>query len=356
MSSDEQAGCCLRRLTPPPAALRPPVPPASLAHRELLGGEFWQRIPAYANVSEAEFLDHKWQAKHSITNIGKLLAALEGLVSEGFIADAQRGFERAPMSVRVSPYLLSLIDWSNPEHDPLRLQFIPLGVAPAARSPAPGPGFAARARGHAGARADPPLRRQGAVPGAGHLPGLLPLLHAQLRGRHRHGRGGEVPAQGERRSLAEDVRLHPLAARAGGHRHLGRRRVPAAARADHADRRDAAVDRPHPADALRDQGAGGDAAEDPDRRRLDRRAHPRGRAGAQAAQGGRAAHALQPPARDHRDHEGGDGQAVRARHHRAQPERAAAAGQRQRRHDDAAAAGGSATSTSTRTTSTCTTS
>ena len=109
------------------AALRPPVPPASLAHRELLGGEFWRRVPSYANVTEAEFLDHKWQAKHSITNIGKLLATLEGLVSEGFIADAQRGFERAPMSVRVSPYLLSLIDWSNPEHDPLRLQFIPLG-------------------------------------------------------------------------------------------------------------------------------------------------------------------------------------------------------------------------------------
>ena len=109
------------------AALRPPVPPASLAHRELLGGEFWRRVPSYANVTEAEFLDHKWQAKHSITNIGKLLTTLEGLVSEGFIADAQRGFERAPMSVRVSPYLLSLIDWSNPEHDPLRLQFIPLG-------------------------------------------------------------------------------------------------------------------------------------------------------------------------------------------------------------------------------------
>ena len=109
-----------------PAALRPPAPPASLAHRELLGGEFWRRIPAYANVSEAEFLDHRWQAKHSITNIGKLLATLEGLVSEAFIADAKRGFERAPMSVRVSPYLLSLIDWSNPDRDPLRLQFIPI--------------------------------------------------------------------------------------------------------------------------------------------------------------------------------------------------------------------------------------
>src|SRR5438552_18753453 len=102
----------------PAPARRAPVPPASLAHRELLVGEFWRRVPAYANVGEAEFLDHRWQAKHSITNIGKLLAALEGLVSDGFIADAQRGFERAPMSVRVSPYLLSLIDWRNPEHDP----------------------------------------------------------------------------------------------------------------------------------------------------------------------------------------------------------------------------------------------
>ncbi len=110
-----------------PAALKPPADPATLRHRDLLGGEFWRRIPAYADVSPAEFLDHKWQAKSSITNIPKLLTALRGLVSEAFIADAERGFERAPMSVRVSPYLLSLIDWTNPLEDPLRTQFIPLG-------------------------------------------------------------------------------------------------------------------------------------------------------------------------------------------------------------------------------------
>jgi lysine 2,3-aminomutase len=109
-----------------PPALKPPVDPAALRHRDLQGGAFWRKIPAYAEVSESEFLDHKWQAKHSITNIAKLLATLEGLVSEGFIADAKGGFERAPMSVRVSPYLLSLIDWQNPYQDPLRLQFIPL--------------------------------------------------------------------------------------------------------------------------------------------------------------------------------------------------------------------------------------
>ncbi len=31
----------------------------------------------------------------------------------------------------------------------------------------------------------------------------------------------------------QDLRVHPLATRAGGHRHLGRRRLPAARRADH---------------------------------------------------------------------------------------------------------------------------
>ena len=111
--------------TPPPAH-KPPVDPATLAHRELLGGEFWRQIPAYAGIAAAEFLDHKWQAKHSITNIPKLLATLSGLVSDAFVADAERGFERAPMSVRVSPYLLSLIDWKNPYDDPLRTQFIPV--------------------------------------------------------------------------------------------------------------------------------------------------------------------------------------------------------------------------------------
>jgi lysine 2,3-aminomutase len=108
-------------------ALKPPAGPAAVAHRDLLEGPFWQHIPAYAAVTEAEFLDHNWQAKHSITNIPKLLTAIKGLVPDAFIADAEAGFKHAPMSVRVSPYLLSLIDWANPYEDPLRLQFIPIG-------------------------------------------------------------------------------------------------------------------------------------------------------------------------------------------------------------------------------------
>ena len=110
-----------------PKALRPPVDPASLDHRDLLDGDFWRRVPAYADVDEATFLDHRWQAKHTITRPEKLLEALRGLVPESFIADAEAGFHQAPMAVRVSPYLLSLIDWDDPVADPLRIQFIPLG-------------------------------------------------------------------------------------------------------------------------------------------------------------------------------------------------------------------------------------
>jgi lysine 2,3-aminomutase len=59
--------------------------------------------------------------------VAKLLEALQGLVPTSFLEDADAGFRRSPMSVRVSPYLLSLIDWSDPYDDPLRIQFIPVG-------------------------------------------------------------------------------------------------------------------------------------------------------------------------------------------------------------------------------------
>jgi lysine 2,3-aminomutase len=106
---------------------KPPVDPTTLEHQKLLEGDFWRRIPAYRDIDEATFLDHRWQMKASITKVAKLLEALEGLVSPSFIEDAAQGFHLAPMAVRVSPYLLSLVDWTNPYEDPLRRQFIPLG-------------------------------------------------------------------------------------------------------------------------------------------------------------------------------------------------------------------------------------
>lgn len=112
--------------TPPPAALKPAVDPASLSHKDLLDGDFWKKIPAYKSISSDEFLDHKFQMRNTINRPDKLLNAVQDLVPQSFYDDVSEGFKRSPMSVRVSPYLLSLIDWNNPYEDPLRKQFIPV--------------------------------------------------------------------------------------------------------------------------------------------------------------------------------------------------------------------------------------
>jgi lysine 2,3-aminomutase len=101
--------------------------PLAITHRQLLGGDFWRRIPAYRDVTSAEFLDHRFQMKRSITRPEQLLEVVRDLTSHAFHADVADGLSRAPMSVRLSPYVLSLIDWENPYDDPLRRQFIPLG-------------------------------------------------------------------------------------------------------------------------------------------------------------------------------------------------------------------------------------
>ena len=73
------------KVAEPQRRRKPEVDPASLSHRDLRGGDFWRALPAFKDVDEATFLDHKWQAKHSITKVDKLLGVLEGLVeSESF--------------------------------------------------------------------------------------------------------------------------------------------------------------------------------------------------------------------------------------------------------------------------------
>ncbi len=92
----------------PPGAKKPPAALAALAHRDLRRGAWWQRIPAYRDVDEPTFLDHAWQSKSSITRVTKLVEAIADMVPAGFIEDLESGMKRAPMSVRVSPYILPL--------------------------------------------------------------------------------------------------------------------------------------------------------------------------------------------------------------------------------------------------------
>ncbi len=118
-------------ITPAPADepirhLKPPVDPEDLEHRRVRRDEFWRQIPAWKDVDHETFASYDWQEKNAITSPKKLVASVRELVSPSFIEDVETGFSLAPMAVRISPYLLSLIDWSDPVHDPIRRQFLPL--------------------------------------------------------------------------------------------------------------------------------------------------------------------------------------------------------------------------------------
>jgi lysine 2,3-aminomutase len=106
--------------------VKPPVDPALLEHRNLRGGEFWRAVPAYEQVDEKTFLDHIWQGKKSVKTPEQLFETIGEIVDPTFLEDAKEGFRRAPMAVRVSPYMIASIDWTQPYEDPIRRQFIPV--------------------------------------------------------------------------------------------------------------------------------------------------------------------------------------------------------------------------------------
>jgi lysine 2,3-aminomutase len=106
--------------------LKPAVDPKSISHRNLRADEFWRQIPAWKDVDEKTFLSHLWQEKNAIISPERLVAAVQDLASTEFIKDVEAGFHKAPMAVRISPYLLSLIDWTDPYKDPIRRQFLPV--------------------------------------------------------------------------------------------------------------------------------------------------------------------------------------------------------------------------------------
>ena len=110
---------------PVPEPLRDPVDEDELAHREFREGEFWRQIPAFEDVDRDTFMDPAFQNRNSVKGPQDLRKFLGKKVSEEFYQDCERGFGAAPMNVRVTPYLLSCIDWDNLYHDPIRIQFLP---------------------------------------------------------------------------------------------------------------------------------------------------------------------------------------------------------------------------------------
>ena len=95
--------------------------------RHFRDDEFWRHIPVWKDVEYDTFIDHKWQEKNVITNHRTLLHTISDLVCDDFLEDALEGFARAPMTTRITPYLLSLMDLNDPFSCPIRRQFLTLG-------------------------------------------------------------------------------------------------------------------------------------------------------------------------------------------------------------------------------------
>jgi lysine 2,3-aminomutase len=115
------------------AALVTPV--SSLEHRALRQDDFWTALPGFRGVAAEEFNTHTFQVRNTVTNVRQLRDLLQNIVSESFYADVEQGLKRAPMALRISPYLLGLINWQQPYQDPIRTQFLPVASQQVADHP-----------------------------------------------------------------------------------------------------------------------------------------------------------------------------------------------------------------------------
>lgn len=102
---------------------------------------YWQKIGRWKDITEKQFLSYRWGTANDIQGKMKLHDFLKETLPEklpqsdeyenirtrdDFIKDVMDGIDRAPMSIRISPHIISSIDWANPLEDPLRRQFIPM--------------------------------------------------------------------------------------------------------------------------------------------------------------------------------------------------------------------------------------
>lgn len=96
-----------------------------LQHRNFRNDDFWTEIPAWANVTRGEFADHLWQQKNAIRKLDQVRKVLGSRLKEEWFKDIEAAMHKAPMNIRITPYLFSLMDWEDPYNCPLRMQFLP---------------------------------------------------------------------------------------------------------------------------------------------------------------------------------------------------------------------------------------
>lgn len=130
------------------------------------------------------------------------------------------------MSIRLTPHILSLIDWSNPLDDPLRIQFIPMKSTFVPDHPkltldslheaddSPVQGLVHRYPdkvlflGSSHPSPSPSVTPTYNIKSNLSLRPLLPFLHALLRRRRQHRNRNQEPQQTHKSPLGRRPRIH----------------------------------------------------------------------------------------------------------------------------------------------------
>ncbi|KAI0109601.1 L-lysine-aminomutase [Nemania sp. FL0031] len=106
--------------------------------------EFWRRLPSsspFKDVTRDDFLSWRWNTKNIVETKEKLYEFIDAVVPEEiprargtpgmqtraeFESDVAGGIRLSTMSVRLMPYILSRINWTDPANCPIFRQFVPL--------------------------------------------------------------------------------------------------------------------------------------------------------------------------------------------------------------------------------------
>lgn len=71
-------------------------------------------------VFMGEALPAEFPAMNKASTMSKVISR------DAFIEDFLAGVKKASMAIRLTPHILSVIDWRDPYNDPIRKQYIPL--------------------------------------------------------------------------------------------------------------------------------------------------------------------------------------------------------------------------------------
>ncbi len=86
----------------------------------------WRRIPAYKDVTAAEWESSVWQRKHTVKNLKELRATLGPLLPDDLVASMELDQkERATMSILVPPQMLNTMNLADLWTDPVRRYMLP---------------------------------------------------------------------------------------------------------------------------------------------------------------------------------------------------------------------------------------